>query len=151
MSNNDPFYLQRFLDAQEKTYDRALAELQTCHKRSHWMWYVFPQLESLGFSRTARYYGLSGLDEANAYLNHPVLGARLRECTRSALTCRDSTLHRIFGHPDDLKFCSCMTLFERADPAETLFKTAIEGLCSGERCSKTLGLLSEELHQRDPG
>ena len=106
--------LQRFLVAQDTIYEDVLAELRDGRKSSHWMWFVFPQLEGLGLSPTARFYALSGLDEARAYLAHRVLGPRLRECTQLVNAVQGRSVHEIFGTPDDLKFRSSMTLFARA-------------------------------------
>lgn len=109
-----------------------MAELEAGAKRTHWMWYVFPQLKSLGRSATARYYGLDDVGEARAYLDHPLLGERLRACTRAVLAHRDKTAHAIFGSPDDLKFRSCMTLFGLAAPEEPLFRQALAQFYAGQ-------------------
>ena len=129
----DPFNLVRFIEAQGTVYDNALAELCAGRKRSHWMWFIFPQIRGLGISPTAQYYAISGLDEARAYLAHPLLGPRLLACTAAVTAHRESPLTRIFGMPDDLKFRSSMTLFELAaeDPSE--FSKALDALCAGER------------------
>jgi len=124
--------LQRFLDAQAPVIDTALAELRTGFKRSHWMWFVFPQLAALGRSATAKFYGIESLDEARRYLAHPVLGARLVACTEAVLRHAGRSAHAIFGSPDDLKFRSCMTLFGRADPAQAIFRRALDAFCDGE-------------------
>ena len=123
--------LQRFLEAQAPVIDAVLAELEAGRKRSHWMWFVFPQLASLGRSSTARYYGIESVDEARAYLAEPVLGERLKACTRAVLGHPDRSAHAIFGSPDDLKFRSCMTLFGLAAPEEPLFRQALERFCEG--------------------
>jgi uncharacterized protein (DUF1810 family) len=124
--------LQRFVDAQAPVFAAALAELRAGRKRSHWMWFVFPQLASLGRSGTARFYGIGSLDEARAYAAHPVLGARLLACTRAVLAhAGKRSLHEIFGSPDDLKFRSCMTLFARAAAEPAPFEEAIAALCDG--------------------
>jgi len=130
--------LQRFLDAQAGVIDDVLAELAAGRKRTHWMWFVFPQLASLGRSGTARFYGLADLDEAKAYLAHPVLGERLRRCTQAVLAHGERTAHAIFGSPDDLKFRSCMTLFGLAAPDEPLFGRALAQFCGGEPDPLTL-------------
>ena len=118
----DPFHLQRFLDAQASTFAQARAELAVGQKRSHWMWFIFPQIRGLGSSSTAQRYAISGLPEAVAYLAHPLLGARLRECTALVNAVRGRSVEDIFGYPDDLKFHSSITLFaqaaEAAEPAE---------------------------------
>ena len=108
---DDPYDLARFVTAQQGVYERALAELTAGRKKSHWMWFVFPQLASLGSSATARHYGIGSLGEARAYLAHPLLGARLRECTATVNRLEGTTARALFGYPDDLKFRSCMTLF----------------------------------------
>src|ERR1700753_2225748 len=103
--------LDRFVDAQDGGYERALGELRAGRKTSHWMWFVFPQIKGLGFSAMARRYAIASLEEARAYLDHPILGDRLRDCTELVLLHRDSSARQIFGSPDDLKFHSSMTLF----------------------------------------
>ena len=105
MPDADPFDLERFVTAQAPVFTTALAELKAGRKRSHWMWFIFPQLRGLGHSSTAFFYGISSLAEARAYLAHPLLGPRLEICTEAVLGIRDSTLNAIFGSPDDLKFC----------------------------------------------
>lgn len=134
--------LSRFVDAQEGVYPRALAELEAGRKRSHWMWFVLPQLAGLGRSQTARRYALSGLEEAKAYLAHPVLGPRLRECVRAVLKHPERSPHEIFGSPDDMKFRSCLTLFAAAAPDEPLFDDALRTFYDGERDARTLRLLA---------
>jgi uncharacterized protein (DUF1810 family) len=124
--------LQRFLDAQAPVFDTALAELRDGRKRSHWMWFVFPQLAVLGRSATARFYGIESLDEAKAYVAHPVLGPRLLECVRAVLAHAGRSSHAIFGSPDDLKFRSCLTLFGRAAPHHGEFRAALVAFCDGE-------------------
>ena len=124
--------LQRFVDAQAPVIDVVVAELEAGAKRTHWMWFIFPQIKTLGRSSTARYYGLESLEEARAYLADPVLGERLMACTRAVLAHRDKSVAAIFGSPDDLKFRSCMTLFGLAAPAETLFRQALDQFCEGE-------------------
>lgn len=133
--------LQRFVDAQAPVIDTVIAELAAGKKRSHWMWFVFPQLETLGRSSTAKFYGLADLDEARAYLAHPVLGERLRACTRAVLAHRGRSAHAIFGTPDDLKFRSCMTLFGLAAPGEPLFGDALAAFYGGEPDAATLDLV----------
>jgi uncharacterized protein (DUF1810 family) len=115
----DPYDLKRFVTAQAPVYADALAELRTGRKRTHWMWFVFPQLRGLGSSPTALRYSIGSLDEARAYLAHPLLGARLRESTKIVATSRASTLHALFGSPDDVKMISSATLFALADAGET--------------------------------
>lgn len=127
---NPSFDLQRFIDAQRDVFAQVCAELTAGDKRSHWMWFVFPQLRGLGHSAMSRRYALASRAEAAAYLAHPLLGARLRECTALVLDLRDRTLAQIFGSPDDLKFRSSMTLFAAADESEPLFTRALER-CDG--------------------
>jgi len=135
--------LRRFLEAQERSYSQALDELQKGRKLSHWMWYIFPQLEGLGRSATARYFALKSREEARAYLAHPVLGERLQETTRAVLSHRERSLSYIFGQPDDIKFRSSMTLFvEAGDPAHRLlFQQALDIFCEGQPDETTLRLL----------
>ena len=136
------FDLQRFLDAQAGgVYEDALAELQRGHKTSHWMWFVFPQLRGLGHSAASSYYGLSGMDEARAYLEHPVLGERLRHCCEILLSLDGLTAHQIFGHPDDLKLRSSMTLFELAGVDKEIFVRVLEKYFGGVRDTATIELL----------
>lgn len=138
----DPFGLSRFVDAQATIYDRALAELRAGAKRSHWMWFVFPQLEGLGRSPTARFYAISGREEARAYLAHHLLGARLRECTQAMLALAgERTPLDILGPVDALKFRSSMTLFEAAADNPAPFSAALDRLCDGERDRATLDRL----------
>ena len=133
--------LQRFVDAQAPVFDAVLRELAQGHKRSHWMWFVFPQLRALGRSATAQLYGLASLDEARAYAGHALLGPRLRQCTQCVLDVQRRSALQIFGMPDALKFCSSMTLFERAAPHEALFPQALDKYSDGRRDGLTLALL----------
>ncbi|MDH3028911.1 DUF1810 domain-containing protein [Methylobacterium fujisawaense] len=121
----DSHQLGRFVDAQEEIYECALAELRAGAKRSHWMWFVFPQIAGLGSSPMAQRYAIGSLAEAEAYAAHPVLGARLRACTAAVNAVDGRSAHAIFGSPDDLKFRSSMTLFDRAAPEEPLFAAAL--------------------------
>ncbi len=122
---DERFDLERFVQAQQAVYAAVCAELRAGAKRSHWMWFIFPQLRGLGSSPSAQHYGLASLAEARAYLDHPVLGARLRECTRCLLLLEGRSAAEIFGYPDELKLRSCLTLFERAAPQEELFGEAL--------------------------
>ena len=108
---NDPFNLQRFVDAQSPIFDQVCSELRGGAKRSHWMWFIFPQIEGLGYSQLARKFAISSREEAGAYLEHPILGPRLIECTTLVNLIEDRAIEQIFSYPDDLKFRSCMTLF----------------------------------------
>jgi uncharacterized protein (DUF1810 family) len=139
---SDPHDLNRFVEAQKRDYARALAEVKAGEKRSHWMWYVFPQLEGLGFSQTAKYYGIAGRAEAEAYLAHPVLGPRLAECCEAALAVEGRSAYEIFGSPDDLKLRSCATLFAAVSPPGSVFERLLAKYCGGERDEKTLRLLA---------
>lgn len=139
----DPFNLARFVEAQNPVYPEVLRELAAGRKRSHWMWFIFPQMDGLGFSSTARFYAIKSLDEARGYLAHPVLGSRLRECTRLVIGLQDRSLSQVFGSPDDLKFSSSMTLFELAAEPASEFSTALEKYCGGQRDIATLDLIRD--------
>jgi uncharacterized protein (DUF1810 family) len=138
---DDAFNLQRFVEAQEPVYDRALAELLRGRKESHWMWFVFPQLAALGRSATAKLYGIGSAAEARAYLEHEVLGARLLECTRAVCRHRDPGAEAIFGSVDAMKLRSSMTLFEAVAGDAAPFSQALELLYGGARDEATLALL----------
>jgi uncharacterized protein (DUF1810 family) len=140
MNNDQSFDLNRFLEAQESIYGTALAELKNGRKLSHWMWFVFPQIDGLGNSPTAKRYAIKSIDEAKAYLNHPLLGARLTECTKALLDIKGLSAADIFGYPDDLKFCSSMTLFESVASHNSLFSEAIDQYFGGERDARTLAI-----------
>lgn len=131
--------LSRFIEAQARAYDAALQELRDGRKRTHWMWFVFPQLRGLGRSEMAHRYGIAGLDEARAYLRHPLLDARLADCTRAMLAHAGTPLATILGVPDDLKFVSCMTLFDAA--GGPLFEQALQVFNGGVADAETLRLL----------
>ena len=148
MSNS--FDLNRFVTAQAPVFETVVAELEAGRKRTHWMWFVFPQLRGLGVSQTARFYGIASLAEASAYHAHNLLGPRLQRCTLLVLDSNAPSLHAIFGSPDDMKFRSCMTLFEKAAPGQNEFGRALERWCAGERDERTLQLLAEET-QPDAG
>lgn len=142
MPSNDPFDLQRFVSAQDPVFATVLKELRDGRKRSHWMWFVFPQLRGLGRSPTAEFYGIASLDEARAYLAHPTLGARLEQATRVVLATHGRSLHAIFGSPDDVKFCSCMTLFSLVEEdTDSPYREALERWCDGRKDDATLSLL----------
>jgi uncharacterized protein (DUF1810 family) len=141
----DPFDLNRFVTAQAPVYETALGELRAGRKRSHWMWFIFPQLRGLGHSATAQLYGLASLDEARAYLAHPVLEPRLTLCTEAVLAIEGRGLNAIFGSPDDFKFHSSMTLFARvAADTESPFIKALDRYCEGRMDERTLALLAAE-------
>jgi uncharacterized protein (DUF1810 family) len=133
--------LDRFLEAQARSYAQALAEIRAGHKVSHWMWYVFPQLDGLGSSPTARMYAIKSRAEAEAYLAHPTLGPRLVECAEAALAVKGLSAHDIFGFPDDLKLRSCATLFAQVSPAGSVFHRLIDRFFEGGPDAKTLRLL----------
>lgn len=141
---SDPFDLDRFVSAQAMAYAQALDELCEGRKRSHWMWFIFPQLRGLGLSQTAQHFGMSGVEEAHAYLAHPLLGPRLRACVEAVLAIEGPSLHAIFGSPDDLKFVSSMTLYSAAsvDERSNPFELAIARLCAGQPDARTLSLLN---------
>lgn len=134
----DRYDLQRFIDAQEPVYDQVTAELRRGRKRSHWMWFVFPQLRGLGSSPMAHLYGITGREEAAAYASHPVLGARLRECTSLVLDVDGSTASEIFESPDDLKFRSSMTLFSLSADEPSLYLEALAKYFKGEKDALTV-------------
>ena len=131
---NDPYDLQRFVDAQTPVFEEVYAELRSGQKRGHWMWFIFPQLRGLGHSEMASRFGISSRDEAEAFLRHPVLGPRLRECTQLVLLIEGRSINRIFGYPDDLKFRSSMTLFAStaSDSENQIFKDALQKGFAGE-------------------
>jgi uncharacterized protein (DUF1810 family) len=135
--------LERFVVAQEPIYGQALSELREGRKRSHWMWFIFPQLAGLGRSPTARHFAIKSRDEARRYLAHPVLGARLRACTQALLAVPDRSISDILGFPDDLKFRSSMTLFAELAGSGSIFEQALERFCGGEPDDRTLSLLRE--------
>jgi uncharacterized protein (DUF1810 family) len=137
----DAYDLKRFVDAQHMVYANVVAELSRGKKRSHWMWFIFPQIAGLGFSSMAERFAIASPEEATAYLAHEVLGKRLRECTRLVLDVRDTTAHNIFGSPDDLKFRSSMTLFAAVSD-DPLYGEAITRYYAGEKDQATLGILA---------
>ena len=137
----NPTDLGRFVDAQATTFDSACRELRSGRKTGHWIWYIFPQLKGIGVSSTSEFYGISSLAEAKAYLAHPALGPRLLEATQIILAVQDRSLRDILGTPDDLKFRSCMTLFEHAAEGESIFGLALARCCGGQRDLTTLTLL----------
>ena len=141
MAQSDPFNLERFVDAQAPVITRVEAELRAGRKQSHWMWFVFPQIAGLGHSPMAARYAISSLAEARAYLAHPVLGARLRQCTELVLAIEGRSIRAIFGSPDDLKFRSCMTLFAAAEPSERTFGAALQKYFAGTADAATSDLL----------
>ena len=140
----DPFDLQRFVTAQAPVFASVLEELKQGRKRTHWMWFVIPQLRGLGSSSMATFYGIGSLAEARAYLAHPLLGPRLVLCTETVMTIKGRTLREIFGPPDDMKFRSSMTLFARAsDDDRAVFRRALDLYCEGRPDDRTLVLLGD--------
>jgi len=146
----DPYYLQRFIEGQKSNYAAALQELRAGEKRTHWMWYIFPQIAGLGGSPMSRLYAISGRAGARAYWEHPVLGARLRECTEAVLKLEGRTVEQIFGYPDHVKFRSCMTLFEAATEDAAIFRAALLKYCDGEPDQRTLDILKGQRGQLTP-
>jgi len=140
-SAGDPYNLNRFVDAQADDYERALAEIRGGEKQSHWMWYIFPQFDGLGFSSMSRRYSIKSIDEASAYLAHPVLGPRLTECAQAVLGVERRTAFEIFSSPDDMKLKSCATLFASVSPEGSVFHRLLEKYYRSDRDSKTLRLL----------
>ena len=137
----DPHDLARFVRAQEGVYEQALAELHAGRKRSHWMWFIFPQFDGLGASAMSRRYAIRSMDEAGAYLRHPSLGARLIECTEAVNELQGLSARQIFGTPDDRKFRSSMTLFELVSGPESPFTSALEKYFARERDARTIELV----------
>ena len=138
---SDPYDLQRFVDAQNPVYDTVCSELRDGRKKSHWMWFIFPQIEGLGSSPLARKFAISSLAEAAAYVAHPILGPRLRECTRLVNLVEGRPIEQIFGYPDDLKFRSSMTLFAHATPENGVFIDTLQKYFGGEFDPATLAQL----------
>ena len=136
--------LSRFIKAQENSYEVALSEIKSGRKRSHWMWYIFPQFKGLGFSETSKYYSIKNLDEAQRYLNHPILGERLKIVTKELLAINENSANIVFGNPDDLKLKSSMTLFATIDNTEeNIFKSVLEKFFNGQSDNKTLALIKK--------
>ena len=142
IAQDDPFELSRFITAQETIYDRVLSELKNGRKQSHWMWYIFPQLDGLARSATSKHYALHSIEEATAYLAHPVLGSRLLECAEIVYRTEGKTVSEIFGYPDDLKLKSSMTLFSEVAP-KPVFVGVIDKYFQSQRDTKTLQLLKQ--------
>ncbi|MBD8554155.1 DUF1810 domain-containing protein [Rhizobium sp. CFBP 8762] len=137
----DTFNLNRFVDAQSGVYQTVTAELRAGAKRSHWMWFIFPQIDGLGFSPMAVRYAIRSLKEAVAYRQHPILGHRLTECTQAMLAHTERSAHAILGSPDDMKFRSSMTLFAATQSAPSIFQEAINQFYAGKPDEKSLALL----------
>jgi uncharacterized protein (DUF1810 family) len=146
MRTDDPYDLDRFVRAQEAAYAQALSEVRSGRKRSHWMWYIFPQFAGLAFSSTSRHYAIKSIGEARAYLDHPVLGPRLLECAGAVIGVEGRSATEIFGSPDDMKLRSCATLFAFVSPPGSVFEHLLTKYYRGEPDERTLQLLGV-----DPG
>ena len=145
MRMTDVFHLQRFIDAQDRVYQTVLEELRVGDKRGHWMWFIFPQIRGLGGSATSQEYAISSRDEAKAYSEHPILGARLRECTRLLMAVEDRTAEQVFSYPDNLKFRSSLTLFEYSATEPGIFRAALLKYFGGKPDQLTLDILKRQL------
>lgn len=139
--NDDSFDLNRFVEAQQTIYESVLRELRNGRKRSHWMWFVFPQIDGLAHSSTSKFYAVKSREEALAYLNHPVLGKRLNECAEAVLALEGRSASEIFGYPDDLKLKSSLTLFASVSDAQSVFALLLDKYFAGERDLRTLKIL----------
>jgi uncharacterized protein (DUF1810 family) len=142
VNRDQQFDLKRFVEAHERDYARALAEVRAGRKRGHWMWYIFPQIAGLGFSSTSQHYAIKSIDEARAFLAHPVLGAHLREISEAVLNVENKSAHEILGSPDDMKLQSCGTLFAQVSPEGSVFHRVLDKYYDGERDPKTIRLLT---------
>jgi len=140
----EPYDLDRFLKAQANDYDTALNELKAGRKRNHWIWYVFPQVAGLGHSPTSQFYAIKSLDEAAAYLRHPILGGRLHECLKALQPLEQTSASQLFGEVDAMKFRSSLTLFSEADPADPIVEVALDRWFGGGKDQKTLQLLRRD-------
>jgi uncharacterized protein (DUF1810 family) len=140
----DPYDLNRFVRAQQDDYERALSEITSGQKRTHWMWYIFPQLDGLAFSSTAKRYAIKSVEEARSYLEHPILGPRLLNCAEAVVGVEGRSAAEIFGSPDDLKLKSCATLFSSVAPPGSVFDRVLEKYYRGRRDARTLELLSRD-------
>jgi uncharacterized protein (DUF1810 family) len=140
---SDNVDLSRFTSAQDSIYDSVLAELRNGQKRTHWMWYIFPQIDGLGHSTTSKHYAIKSLEEARQYLNHPVLGKRLLECAEAVFTAEGRSISEIFGYPDNLKLKSSMTLFACVAELHSVFSRILDKYFNGEKDALTLQLLEK--------
>ena len=143
IGRDDTFGLSRFINAQDSVYDRVLEELKNGRKRSHWMWYIFPQVDGLGYSATSKHYAIKSIEEARAYLNHPVLGSRLLECANTILAIEGRSASDILGYPDDLKLQSSMTLFASVADQDSVFARVLDKYFKGDRDVRTLQILKK--------
>ena len=148
VATGNPFHLERFVAAQADIYEDALDEIRNGHKRTHWMWFIFPQLAGLGMSPTSQHYGITGLAEAEAYLSHPLLGPRLIECSEAVLLVAGRSARDIFGSPDDMKLRSSATLFARVTDGSPIFRKLLEQYFAGQTDPRTEALLVD-LTRRD--
>ena len=137
----DPNNLNRFISAQEEIFENVLTELGNGQKRTHWMWFIFPQIDGLGFSATTKHYAIKSVEEARQYLEHPVLGARLLQCASLVLAIEGKSAHEIFGSPDDMKLKSSMTLFASISDPDSAFMRVLEKYFNGQRDEKTIILM----------
>ena len=144
MSDQDPYDLQRFVDAQEHVYTRALSEIQSGRKRSHWMWFIFPQIDGLGASSMSRRYAIRSVAEAKAYLAHPLLGPRLLESAEAVLAVETTSALELFGSPDDMKLRSCATLFASVSSEDSVFSQLINKYFDGKPDDRTLQLIAKK-------
>ena len=140
----DPHNLDRFIEAQDPIYSRVITELKSGKKRTHWMWFIFPQVAGLGRSPTSQYYAIKSTDEAQQYLNHPVLGERLKECAEILLGIENRSAREVFGTPDDLKLRSSMTLFANISGPGSVFEEVLSKFFQGRQCQRTLAFLKKE-------
>jgi uncharacterized protein (DUF1810 family) len=136
--------LKRFIEAQQSHYPIALAEIKNSKKRSHWMWYIFPQIEGLGFSDTSKFYAIKDMEEAEAFLKHPVLGSRFVGICKELLKQNENNANKIFGSPDDLKLKSSMTLFSLIPNADPVFESVLNKFFNGEKDKKTMRILETQ-------
>ncbi len=143
IDREDPFDLSRFIEAQQGIYAEVLNELRSGQKRSHWMWYIFPQMDGLAYSPTSKYYAIKSLEEARQYLKHPVLGKRLWECAEAVLAIEGRSASEIFDYPDDLKLKSSMTLFARVADSDSVFARILKKYFHGETDVRTIDLLKK--------
>ncbi|MBS0423101.1 MAG: DUF1810 domain-containing protein [Proteobacteria bacterium] len=150
IDDSDPYGLDRFVQAQAHDFEIALTEIAGGRKRSHWMWYIFPQFAGLGFSAMSQHYAIRSAAEAQAYLNHPILGPRLMQCCETLLAINGRSAHEIFASPDDLKLQSCVTLFASVTPADSVFERVLEQYFQGERDQKTLDFLLHNSNLKSP-
>ncbi len=143
MIDSDPYDLNRFIKAQDSVYQQVLTELKNGNKTSHWMWFIFPQLQGLGKSSTAIFYSITSLNEAEEYLDHPILGSRLKECSQILLDIEETSADSIFGFPDNKKLQSSMTLFNLISDSSPIFEEVLNKFFDGEQDSQTLQLLDD--------